>query len=513
MASSSSTTTATTISGFPRLTAEEAAELVQHGDTVGFSGFTAAGTPKAIPLAVGLRAEAEHAAGRPFQIGVLTGASTSDYLDGALARAQAISFRTPYQSDPTLRALINAGETRFFDMHLSMLPQVVRYGFLGPVHCAVVEAADVTPDGEIVLTSGIGCAPTYCSKAKRVLIELNRAHPDGLRGMHDIYEPADPPYRGAIPIYHASDRIGLPVIKVDPSKIAGVVETNIVDEGATFSEPSATTRRIGELVAEFLATEMRAGRIPREFLPLQSGVGDTANAVLGALGEHPDIPPFEMYTEVLQDGPLRLIQKGRLKFASTSSLTTSKGMMKEFYDNLDAFRGRVLMRPVELTNHPEVIRRLGLISINTAIEVDVSGNVNSTHVLGRQLMNGIGGSGDFTRNAYVSIFVCPSMAKGGKISTIVPMVSHVDHSEHSVQVVVTENGVADLRGKDPRERAKILVEKCAHEDYRDELSGYFDSVRDGHSPFTLAAAYAMHQRFLRTGSMKGVDWPGLVHKG
>ena len=130
-----------------QLTVEEAAALIKDGETLSFSGFTCAGTPKAIPLALGKRAGAEHHAGRPFQVGVLTGASTSDMLDGALARANAILFRTPYQSDASLRKLINSGGTHFFDMHLSVLPQAVRYGFLGPVDWAILEAGDVTPNG------------------------------------------------------------------------------------------------------------------------------------------------------------------------------------------------------------------------------------------------------------------------------------------------------------------------------------------------------------------------------
>ena len=153
-----------------------------------------------------------------------------------------------------------------------------------------------------------------------------------------------------------------------------------------------------------------------------------------------------------------------------------------------------------------MVRRLGIITINTAIEVDLFGNVNSTHVMGSNMMNGIGGSGDFTRNGYISIFTCPSLAKGGKISPIVPLVSHMDHSEHSVQVVVTENGVADLRCKTPHERARLIVSKCAHPDFRSELHGYFDSVTKGQTPTTLSAAFAMHQRFLETGDMRGVDW-------
>src|SRR5512136_2456093 len=98
------------IASFPELTAAEAAASIENGQTVGFSGFTPAGAPKAVPLALAERATAEHNAGREFQIGVLTGASTGPSLDGALAKAQAIKFRTPYQTDPTLRKQINDGK-------------------------------------------------------------------------------------------------------------------------------------------------------------------------------------------------------------------------------------------------------------------------------------------------------------------------------------------------------------------------------------------------------------------
>ncbi len=491
---------------FPVLTAEEAAELIQNGQTVGFSGFTPAGAPKAIPTAIAKKAESEHTAGRDFRIGVLTGASTGPSLDGALAKADAISFRTPYQSNPELRKRINAGQTRFFDMHLSLMPQAVRYGFLGPVHWAVVEASDITAGGGIVLTTSVGAAPTFCTRADKILVELNHHHPPTLLGMHDIYEPADPPARREIPIYAPSDRIGSPVVKVDPARIAGVVVTNLPDETSGFEEPTPATETIGHRVAEFLAAELHSGRIPKQFLPIQSGVGNIANAVLGALGNHGEIPAFEMYTEVLQDSVVRLLQQERVKFASTCSLTLSQPAIQTVYDNLEWFRQRVLMRPQEISNHPEVIRRLGLISINTAIEIDIFGNVNSTHIMGRQMMNGIGGSGDFTRNAYLSIFTCPSSAKGGKISTIVPLVSHMDHSEHSVQIVATEHGIADLRGRSPYERALLIIQNCAHPDFRDELTGYLEIVEGGHTRHTLTAAFKLHEQFLRTGDMRGVDW-------
>ncbi len=491
---------------FPKLTAEDAAAMIQHGQTVGFSGFTPAGAAKAIPQALAARAEAEHDAGREFQIGVLTGASTGESLDGALARANAISFRTPYQSHPGLRAQINAGETRFVDMHLSLLPQVVRYGFLGPVHWAVVEACDVTAGGGIVLTTSVGAAPTFLRKADRVLIELNRKHPPTLLGLHDIYEPLDPPLRKEIPIYAVSDRIGAPLVALEPSKIAGIVETDLADECGTFCAPTAALNQIGQHVARFLVDEVRAGRIPEDFLPLQSGVGDIANSVLAALGQESAIPVFDMYTEVLQDAVVDLIKARRCRFASTCALTLSPKAMAEVTGNLGAFRPHMLMRPQEITNHPEIVRRLGVISMNTAIEVDLFGNVNSTHVMGRQLMNGIGGSGDFTRNAYLSIFSCPSTAKGAKISTIVPLVTHMDHSEHSVQVVITEQGVADLRGLDPHERARVIIRNCAHPEFRDQLMGYLEYVRAGHTPQSLSLAFAMHRQFDRTGDMRGINW-------
>ncbi len=487
---------------FTKLSADEAAALINDRDMVGFSSFTAAGAPKAVGKAIAARARTEHAAGRPFKIGVITGASTGKSLDGELARAEAVYFRTPFQSDPDLRKAINAGKVEFVDMHLSSVAQSIRTGVFGKVHWAVIEACDLAPDGSVTLTSSVGVSPTLVRSADRVIIEINRTHPVELRGLHDIYEPADLPQRQPVPILRASDRIGQPVLRIDPKKIAGVVESRLDDEVSPFSDVSDVTRRIGANVAEFLASEHRTGRLPKEFLPVQSGVGDVANAVLGAMGVHPDIPPFEMYSEVLQDSVFALMRTGKIRFGSSVAITATKAQQMEIYANLDFYRPRIVLRPQEITNHPEVIRRLGVISINTAIECDVFGNVNSTHVLGRSLMNGIGGSGDFTRNAALSIFTCPSVQKDGKISTIVPQVSHVDHNEHSVNVIVTEQGVADLRGKSPHERARLMIEQCAHPSFRDVLHRYCEASKDGHTPQTLAHAFALHEQFLLTGDMR-----------
>ncbi|MBR1631579.1 MAG: succinate CoA transferase, partial [Paludibacteraceae bacterium] len=476
---------------YPILTPDEAAAFINHGDICGFSGFTAAGTPKAVPTAIAKKAEALHAEGKEFKISVFTGASSGDMMDGALARANAEAFRIPYQNVKDLRARINAHETHYTDMHLSMVAQEIRYGFLPRPKWAIVEACQVTDDGEIVPTLAVGILPTICRLADHIIIELNDTIPPEWRGVHDIVELKDPPYREAIPILNAADRFGSDCVKVDPKKIVGVVKTHYPTEVKKFTQVDEVTERIGQNVAAFLEEEMHAGRIPKEFLPIQSGVGNVANAMLGAMGNNPNIPPFYMYTEVAQDSVIGLIKEGHIKAASACALTCTAEKIDEVLADLDFFKKRLILRPSEISNNPEVARRLGVISINTALEADIFGNVNSTHVLGTKMMNGIGGSCDFTRSAYLSIFTTPATAKDGKISSIVPMVSHLDSSEHSIKIIATEFGVADLRGKSPIQRAEEIISKCAAPEYRDMLREYLKSGSAGHTPVNLNTCFNM----------------------
>ncbi|GAB6011060.1 acetyl-CoA hydrolase/transferase family protein [Viscerimonas tarda] len=487
------------------VSAEEAASLVKNGDNIGFSGFTHAGCPKVVPTALAKRAEEEHAKGNPFKVGIFTGASTGDSIDGNLARAKAIKFRTPYQTNKDLRNGINAEEIDYFDIHLSQLAQEIRYGYLGPVDVAIIEAADVTEDGEIVPTCGVGISPTSARMAKVVIVELNSWHPKEMRGIHDIVEFSDPPHRREIPIYNVRDRIGKPFIKIDPAKIV-VVETNLPNEGSGFAPVDEITTKIGENVANFFVKEMLEGRMPKSFLPIQSGVGNIANAVLAAMGDNKDIPDFDVYTEVIQDAVIGLMETGRIKFVSGCSLTVSNPVIERIYSNLKFFKDKLVLRPSEFSNNPGVVRRLGIIAINTALEADIFGNINSTHVMGTKMMNGIGGSGDFTRSSYISVFVTPSVAKDGKISAFVPMVAHHDHSEHSVKIIVSEYGVADLRGTTPRERAERIIENCVHPDYRPLLREYLNNAPVGHTPVDLYNCFAFHEAFLETGDMRNAKW-------
>ena len=492
------------------ISAAEAASLIKHGYNIGLSGFTPAGTAKAVTAELAKIAEAEHAAGRPFQIGIFTGASTGDSCDGVLSRAKAIRYRAPYTTNTDFRKAVNNGEISYNDIHLSQMAQELRYGFMGKVDVAIIEACEVTEDGKIYLTTGVGIAPTIANMADIIIVELNAAQSKSIKGIHDIYEPADPPYRKEFKIYKPSDRIGSTYVQVDPKKIVGVVETNKPDEARGFTAPDPVTDQIGINVANFLISEIKRGGIPSSFLPLQSGVGNVANAVLGALGEDKHIPAFEMYTEVIQDSVIELMKHGRIKFGSSCSLSVSNECLNDIYSNMDFFHDKLVLRPSEISNNPEIVRRLGIIAINTAIEADIYGGINSTHITGTKMMNGIGGSGDFIRNAYLSIFTCPSVAKGGKISSIVPMVSHCDHTEHDVNIIATEQGVADLRGKSPMQRAQLIIENCAHPDYKQLLWDYLKIATKGQTSHSLAAALGMHVEFEKSGDMHLTDWSNYV---
>ncbi|MGA7496149.1 MAG: succinate CoA transferase [Isosphaeraceae bacterium] len=486
---------------FTTLTAEEAASLIPNGAMVAVGGFTPAGTPKAVPRALAGRARELHQAGEAFQVKLLSGASTGAACDDELGRAEAVSWRAPYITSAPMRELANTGKLDFVDMHLSHVAQAVMEGFLGSIDFAVVEATEITRDGRVYLTTGIGNAPTFLQCAEKVIIELNAYHSPRLREMADILVLPPPPHRSSIPIHDPLDRIGRRYAEVDPTKVIGVVHTDEPDGGRRFAAPDEASLRIADHVAEFFLREIRSRRIPPEFLPLQSGVGNVCNAVLSGLASRQEFPRFKVYTEVLQDAMLDLIASGEAIGASATALTLTTEKLKFLYENLGDFADRIVLRPQEISNNPGIARLLGVIATNTAIEVDLYGHVNSTHIMGTQLMNGLGGSGDFERNAYLSVFMCPSTAKGGRISTIVPMCSHMDHSEHSVQVVVTEQGLADLRGLSPTARSRRIIENCAHPAYRDALYRYLEGAPMGHIRHDLRRCFAMHLNYLEHGAM------------
>lgn len=482
-------------------TAHEAAALIKDGMTIGMSGFGYAGDCKRVPFAL-----AEQAATEARRVTLITSASLGHDIDKALVDANITMRRMPFQSDATLRRKINAGSVMYMDQHLSELVEQLRAKYLGPMDVAVIEATAITECGGIVPTTSVGASADFAAMAKQVIVEINLNMPAALEGFHDVYVPIERPHRLPIPLISPEQRVGLPFIPVDPEKIAAIVFTEVNDSPTTLLPSDSETQDIARYLNEFLIREVNEGRLPASLPPLQVGVGTISNAVLQEMVDSP-FTDLRMYSEILQDSTIALLDSGRLRFASACAIALSSSVQQRFLSEIDRYKSRLVLRPQEISNHPEVIRRLGLIAINTALECDIYGNVNSTHVGGTHMMNGIGGSGDFARNAHLSVFVTKSIAKDGDISSIVPMVSHVDHTEHDVDVIVTEHGLADLRGLAPRERATRIIENCADPRYRAALRDYVEraNAKGGQTPHLLEEALAWHVSYREAGTMRQTE--------
>ena len=477
--------------------AQNAALWIKDGMTIGMSGFTRAGDAKEVPMAL-----AERAKNEALRITLMTGASLGNDVDKTLTQAGVMARRMPFQADPVLRAAINRGEVMYVDQHLSETVEMLRTRQIAPIDVAIIEAIAITETGAIIPTTSVGNSASFAILASKVIIEINLTQSQELEGMHDIFIPKHRPHREPVPVMTPHDRVGTQAIEIPPEKIVAIVITKKLDSSSTILPPDEETASIAGHLVNFFKEEVRLGRLTDSLLPMQAGIGTIANAVMNGFINSP-FQHLTMYSEVLQDSTFDLFDAGKLDFASGSSITLSSQKSQSVFKDIGRYKERLILRPQEISNHPEVIRRLGIIAINTALEADIYGNVNSTHVSGTHMMNGIGGSGDFARNAYIAIFATKSVAKDGKISSIVPMVTHVDHNEHDVDIIVTEVGLADLRGLAPRERAGVIINNCVAEPYRQLLLDYVAeaSQRGGHTPHILEKAFAWHTRYRETGTM------------
>jgi succinyl-CoA:acetate CoA-transferase len=464
---------------------------------IGTSGFGSVGYPKTMPKYL-----AEEAFQKGVKVSILTGASAYA-MDGIFAEKRVASRRYPYQNNPVMRKLINSGLVEFMDYHLGEWPFLVRYGWLddvvGEIDLAIVEAAKVFENG-FVPTGSVGAITAFVERAKYVVLEVNRDVSEEMNGIHDIYipQPGEP-----IPIRKVEDRVGSPIVSLPKGKILGVVESSGIDVGGKPVEPGKVEKAIADNLLGFFEREVEKGRLPRTLYPLESGVGAVNDAVFKAVGEA-GFKGLKAWTEVIQDSLLNMYLEGKMDALSATSLMLSPGNLESVYKEAEEIKKSIVLRPQDVTNNIELIRRLRVIAINTAVEVDILGNVNSTHILGKNMINGIGGSGDFSRGAFLSIFITPSIRKDGKISTIVPLVTHVDTVDHDVDVVVTDQGFCDLRGLSLRERARLIIEKCAHPIYRDQLWKYYkESIESGgHSPFNPEKAFSFHLNYIQSGDMR-----------
>lgn len=481
------------------ISAEDAANLIQDHDVIGSSGFTKAGDSKAV-----LPALAKRALDTPISVTLITGASLGHTTDADLSQNKVLYKRMPFQADATLRKAINNHEVLYIDQHLSETAELLHNQHLPKLNLAILEAAGIDQNGNLIPTTSIGNSATFAALATHIIIEINRTVPLAIGGIHDVFVPKEYPHKEVIGITAVQTRIGNDYITIDPKKVIGIVFTETPDSPAQLTAPDIKTTAIAGYLMDFFQQEVASGRLTKSLLPLQAGIGKVANAVLSGFVNSP-FENLTMYSEVLQDSTFELLDSGKMSFASASSITVSEGCYKNFLENLPKYNDKLLLRPQNISNAAEVIRRLGIIAINTAIEFDIYGNVNSTHISGTKMMNGIGGSGDFARNAYLSIFVTQSASKeNNAISHVLPMVSHVDHTEHDVDILVTDQGLADLRGLAPRERAEAIIANCVHPDYRNALEDYFHraSAQCGHTPHILEEAFSWHTRFSTTGSMQ-----------
>ena len=488
------------------MSADEAAALIEFGTRIGMSGFTGAGYPKAVPLALARRISDANLRGQKAQVSIFTGASTGPELDGALAMAGGINLRLPYQSDPETRKRINAGEMEYMDIHLGHVAQYVEYGFLGKMDWALIEVTAILEDGRLVPSSSVGNNRTWIEQAEKVIVEVNAWQPAELEGMHDIYYGLQPPpNRQPIPLVHTGQRIGSPYLHVPLEKVAAVVLTDSPDRNSSFKAPDITSRLIAGHILEFLGWEVQKGRIPASLLPLQSGVGNIANAVLFGLLEA-NFENLTSYTEVIQDGMIELLRSGKLTCASATAFSLSPEMGVKVNAEMANFRERIILRPQEISNHPEIIRRLGRDRHEWGmIEADIYGNVNSTHIMGSRIQNGIGGSGDFARNGYLADL-------HGSLDRATRGHHHdcahgLARGPHRARCGCDRNraGSCRLAGRSPRQRAKVIIEKCVHPHYR--LSCAIKAERaerlsyGKHTPHLLRESLSWHERYVRSGRM------------
>lgn len=474
------------------VTPEEASLLIRDGMTVGFGGYTSSGYPKKIVQELARRKNA----GEAIAIDVITG-SNNGPLDTVLGEAKLARRRTPLIESKVLAGCVNRGEVKYCEQQMHKMPRLIRTGAFGGIDVAVVEALAITEKGEIIPTSSVGMVPNLLDAADKIIVEINTAQPLELIGMHDIYRPQA---RVPIPLSNIADHIGSCSIPVDIRKIQFIVESEELDEVPPFAPAKKEQKALAKNLFDFLEIEMRRGGM-KTLPPLQTGFGNLANEVVTEIGKS-HFNDIEFFCGGAQKANLALAAAGKAKGISCGSLQMSTDVISLLRQHTELLRERVVIRNGEVTNSSEVIGRMSPITLTSGIEMDIYGNVNSSHILGNRVVNGLGGGANFAQNAGLSVMMLVSENKGGAISTIVPMVSHQDISEHDIDVVVTEHGVADLRGKSDEERALSIIGNCTGS-YKEQLKDYFVRARrmGGHHPVLLEEAFSWHLKMMRTGSM------------
>ena len=472
--------------------AETAAEMIFDGAVVSASGYTAVGDPKATFYALAEKAKADGT-----KIHLVTAAQMSKGAETALVDAGALISRAPFVVCPAVSKAANAGSIKYTEAAMSKMPRLVEDGCFGSIDFAIIEALDVSEDGDVTPTTSIGMNSQFCRQARYIILEINRTQPEALSGIHDILET---PYHMGQQLKAVNERVGKTTFKIDLSKVVAVVFSDIPDEEPAPVNITAQESAICSNLMEFLECNFDGRSLP----PLQTGIGGVSLAILNALSKS-DYENIKFYCGALQEPMLDMLESGKASqisggaFAMTQAGQKRFSEIKEEMDSIadlrislnggtahegDRLADKLVLRNMEVANSLIATSSVGLIALNTGIEMDIYGNLNTSHILGRKVVNGIGGGASFAECSALSVMLMPSARKDGAISTFVESTGHVDIVHHDVDVVISEQGIADLRGKTDIEAAQLIISNCVHPDYKDKLADYLDEAiaRGGHHP-------------------------------
>lgn len=417
---------------------------------------------------------------------LFTGGGGTEGFEKAISSLNIVR-RYYYLSGESFRKKVNSGSVKLFDYWVSEYSRNLREGYFsryGPIDLAVIEISEIDADGHIIPSLSVDSSTALIQASKKVVLEINTRKP-ALRGLHDIYSPR---INTIIPIVKVMDRIGKEWIDIPHSKISGIVFSDENEEpSGSYDSTDSTYLLVGKNVADFLRDNVYQNAKFKN-RPLQLGAGSIANAILTSL----NLSKLSIWSEIIPSGWISKIgqEVAEISASAIYSMTGDNQKLSTVYEEILSNKDKIVLRPNEVTNSVEVISRLGVVVVQPAIEIDIYGSVNVSHIRGN-LRNGVGGSGDFTRAGSLTIIALPSTASKGMYSRVVPMLTNVDIPKQDVDVVITDQGVADLRGLSPRERAIEIISKCSHPSYTDYLGKYLKKAvaNGGNVPIDTKSAF------------------------
>lgn len=409
------------------MSADEAVKLIKSGDRVLVQAASA--TPQTLLKAMVARAD-------ELRNVEVVHIHTEGYIDYAKPE-YAESFKTScFFMGGNIRKYVQAGSAQYNPVFLSDIPHLFRNGTL-PLDVVLLNVSPPDKHGYCSLGVSVDVIVGGLESAKTVIAQINPQMP---RTMGD----------GIIHI----DRFDA-CVEVDEPLYELVI-----------GDPTDEETRIGHHIAEMI----------EDGSTLQMGIGGIPNAVLGFLGNHKDLG---VHTEMFSEGILPLIDKGIVngskKVVLPHKIVSGFAMgSRKLYDFMDD-NPEVLMMDISFVNDTAVIRRNPkVIAINSAIEVDLTGQICADSI-GTKMFSGVGGQMDFMRGAALSpggkaICALTSMTNKGvsKIAATLKEGAGVVTTRAHAQYVVTEYGVAELKGRNLAQRAKALID-VAHPDVREEL--------------------------------------------